>query len=273
VISNHGEAAMQDQGDEAQKLPSYESPPVSEVSLGIVFKPIEQIRAPHFGLFWEKIRSQYPKVEHAPPIGVLQFGPQTFTLPRIWYISANETELIQLQNDRLLFNWRKQRPTDTYPRFGAVRSSFLQAWQEFQVFAAEINADLIQPQELSLEYINNIFRGEGWESRHEIGHILRDARWEDGSRFLPPPTDLAWRASFDLPKQNGHLALSAQFGVRLTDQKELLQLQCRAHWPCPDGADMERAMEWYEFAHKWVVCAFTDVTTPETQKGLWKRIP
>ena len=87
-------------------LPSYKFPPVIEVVCGISFKKIEKLKAPHFGLFWQKLRSDYPKCQHAAPLGFpskpLDFDVDPefpFPFPRIWFINEKEDGLIQLQNN------------------------------------------------------------------------------------------------------------------------------------------------------------------------------
>jgi hypothetical protein len=40
------------------------------------------------------------------------------------------------------------------------------------------------------------------------------------------------------------------------------------------GADksMDAVWEWFEVAHEWIVCGFTDLTGATIQKDIWKRI-
>ena len=78
-------------------LPSYKIPPVIEVVCGINFKKIAQFKAPHFGLFWQKLRGDYPTCKHASPLGFppkppdFEADPELFfPLPRLWFINEKE---------------------------------------------------------------------------------------------------------------------------------------------------------------------------------------
>src|SRR5258708_4827525 len=93
-----------------RSLPEFDLPPVSEVAIGVEFLSLETWRIPHFGLYWNQIRAEYPKCEVHPPIpsqpessGILQ--PVTFRLGdpnylRCWYLDNTGGEIVQVQPDR-----------------------------------------------------------------------------------------------------------------------------------------------------------------------------
>src|SRR5262245_33359247 len=112
-------------------LPDFEDPPVTEVFLSIQFGALSDFRNGHIGLFWSKFRKQYPKLfEQAPLQPVFEtFGvpPQatpflrvqieTMLAPpmsRYWFMKDTEDELVQVQQDRIVHNWRKQRGDQIY---------------------------------------------------------------------------------------------------------------------------------------------------------------
>ncbi len=47
-------------------LPDFGRPPVVETVLSAQFQPLSQMKAAHFGLFWNQIRNRYPKTEERP---------------------------------------------------------------------------------------------------------------------------------------------------------------------------------------------------------------
>ncbi len=55
-------------------LPDFISPPVDETALSLQFPKIAGFGVPHFGLFWERIRSDYPRFEVQPPIPAAAFS-------------------------------------------------------------------------------------------------------------------------------------------------------------------------------------------------------
>src|SRR5438477_13086670 len=106
----------------ATRLPEYSEPPVVEVAISLQFEVFESLRSPHFGLLWEKFRSEgYSRIEEhgelAPAFEEFEQVPkkvgirvQTFDdappPARIWFLNEPHNELIQVQRDRLIVNWR-----------------------------------------------------------------------------------------------------------------------------------------------------------------------
>jgi hypothetical protein len=67
----------------ATPLPEFEDPPVSEVSLSVVFAALVNWRSAHAGLYWNRINSQYPHTETHPPLPtqIEQFDPDIIHRP------------------------------------------------------------------------------------------------------------------------------------------------------------------------------------------------
>ena len=57
-------------------LPEFVNPPVNETVLSIQFAPLTGFLIPHFGLYWSRIRSEYPECQVLPEIDpvIEQFG-------------------------------------------------------------------------------------------------------------------------------------------------------------------------------------------------------
>lgn len=253
-------------------LPSYENPPVIEVSIGVVFNGVDQLRAPHLGMLWDLLKSDYPRVEHAVPIGSYEVGAETIPpLPRVWFVHRDDDYVVQVQADRLLFNWRK-RADRPYPRYEAIFAGFRNALTAFEKFLADVTPDPLMPQELSLEYINDIYKGEGWQEKADLGQFLRDVVWCEDERFLPRPTNIAWRTVFDIPDDQGQLLISSRFGQRKTDLQELLRIELKAVRKAPLDAKFSDVSDWYSVAHEWIVRGFADITTRRAQTEVWKRM-
>src|SRR4029077_19257212 len=108
----------------------FENPPINEVAIGLFFQPVAGLRAEHVGAFWGKIREEFPISGQHPPLilpgtpslSQLALSNEVFPLPRFWFISTDQTGLVQLQRDAFFFNWRR-RESD-YPRFKHVLSKF-----------------------------------------------------------------------------------------------------------------------------------------------------
>ena len=93
-------------------LPDYLRPPVDEVVISVQFPPISNFYDTHAGLFWQRVRADYPKAETQPrlegPIESADPGPLVPTSVqiapgqgRVWMISANDDFLIQESYSKL----------------------------------------------------------------------------------------------------------------------------------------------------------------------------
>ena len=259
-----------------KEFPDFEKPPIGEVVCGLVFEKIESFKGPHLGLFWQKVREAFPKCEHAPP---LDFRPESLELmknlplPRIWFINEHDNMLIQLQNDRIFYNWRKTREDEPYPRYRIIIKAFEHNLKVFHKFLEEEGLGTIKPVSCELSYINHIPKGDGWETLSDIHEVFPDLDWRPGSegeRFLPEPRTIAWNTVF-LLEDKGSLNVSLDYGLRRPDKTPVLVLKLTA---IGLGANktMEVVWDWFELAHKWIVCGFSDLTGPMVQKEVWKRI-
>lgn len=112
-----------------QALPDFARPPLTEVALGVVFEPVE-IGAVGLAELYQRWRDEFPNVqEHAalPPLFeppqpgsglVIEVGHPPM---RLWMLTAAEDQLVQVQRDRLVVNWRRIGRGD-YPRYHALRA-------------------------------------------------------------------------------------------------------------------------------------------------------
>ncbi|MGH2620053.1 MAG: TIGR04255 family protein, partial [Anaerolineales bacterium] len=140
----------------AEALPEYDKPPVIEVVCGVKFDTLEPFSLPHFGLLWQQFRGEYPEFKQVAPLvapiearaveggGEIEFAEMP-PLPRLWFISANQNALVQVQRDYFLHNWKKVRETDDYPRYGVVIQMFKERLATFETFLAEQGLPTINP--------------------------------------------------------------------------------------------------------------------------------
>src|SRR5688500_8008989 len=120
-------------------LPEFDNPPVVEVALSVQFEKLEGLRVPQLGRIWHAFRNRFPRTEEQMPLepAFEQFGVPTTgkpevrvelssvpTTPRVWFLNEQGTELVQIQQDRFVRNWRKQTDDEAYPRYEYLRRSF-----------------------------------------------------------------------------------------------------------------------------------------------------
>jgi len=254
-------------------LPSYKNPPVDEVVCGFRFEPLRDLKVPHIGLLWEKFRSEYPTTQHAVPIAIdnsLAIDEATgIPLPRIWFISKADNELIQFQSDRFYYNWRHRG--DDYPRYPSIVKKFEKAKSCLDAFTKELQLATIKPVECELTYINHIPAGQGWESIDDLPKVIGDFTWQkEKHHFLPNPANVAWQVRFELPEGKGWLNVKLNQAMRKVDSVPSLILELTAKGLGEEKT--EKAMyNWFDLAHEWIVRGFTDLTERELQQTFWKR--
>lgn len=255
-------------------LPSFKNPPINEVVCGVRFNPSDNFRIPHFGLLWEKFRSDYPIIQHAPPL-VSAKGEITIDtasgipLPRIWFINKEDDQVIQFQIDRFYFNWRRRK--NDYPRYSYVIKQFENLWNTVVNFFHEYNYGEFNPIECELSYINHIPKGEGWDTINDLSKIFSDFPWNQTTgRFLPEPENVTWQTNFKLPENKGHLTVSLKQAIRTEDKVPLIVFELTARGPV-ESNDKNNILKWFDLAHEWIVRGFVDLTTQDVQENIWER--
>lgn len=266
-------AAVPKKSPASAALPSFRQPPINEVVCGFRYEPLQALKVPHIGCLWERFRSEYPETQHATPLAtdtnILVDASTGAPLPRVWFVSEDESQLIQFQADRFYFNWR-ERGTE-YPRYSHIIQRFESARAKLDAFVADFNLGHIVPVEYELTYFNQIPRGEGWDSNDDLNQVFRDFNWTaDPKRFLPNPSVTTWQARFALPDEAGLLAARLSQGKRRTDDKAVLVLELSAKGIGKDSSEAG-VRAWYDTAREWIVRGFADLTTDKVQQTVWER--
>lgn len=247
---------------------TFDDPPVYEVALGRTFLQRSDFLIPFFGLFWERVRKQFPNAEHAPPILVPNAPPPSEIgwLPRVWFVASDSATLIQLQQDRFHFNWRRANANDPYVRFPVIQKQCIELWNKLNEFVVEMTGQTLQPLDAELTYVNHIKLSEACDSFKIAALTLRDATWATEKRFLEPPKQYLYTYTFD-PLPDGIGVLRVQAGAaRSKDGEDLLKLHLTVTGKCPEGTSFE---EWSTGARDFLVHAFKDLTT-DTMHRHWR---
>jgi uncharacterized protein (TIGR04255 family) len=269
--------------------PSFDNPPVNEVVLGVQFEPIAGLEVAHLGLYWDRIRSLFPLTETKGPLAqqVEVFGdvkaPQiqlqlseTYPAPRCWFISQSRTELIQIQADRFLFNWRKSDQSSVYPRYPYVRSKFSEHVEQFTAFLHDVGLGALSPNTCEVTYINHIEVDNAVFARiGQLESVLEIWSGNTSDRFLAElsgPEEAEIRVSYRIPGPSGapvgRLRIVAEPRVKLTDQRFLLRLTLSARG-APLEPSLTGVMQFLDLGREYVVRGFTSITTARMH-DLWR---
>ena len=269
-----------------EDLPDYDQPPVTEVALSIQFGALKFTNL-HAGLLWQVFKDVYPKVEEKPTINPVfetfgapsPAGPpelQLLAVPppnRYWFISEDENELLQIQPDRVIHNWRKQRPEDEYPRYEPLKERFLKEVEATRAFFKEYEIGDIAPNQCEVTYINNLLIEEGvspndqieemltvWSENYSDDYLKRIENAQLITRYLLLGAD-------DIPC--GRLHVNARPAIHTPTSQQVVQMTITARGK-PDSETIESASEWLDKGREAVVRGFTSLTTPAMHK-IWKR--
>lgn len=261
-----------------ESLPHFRRPPVAEVVCGIQFQPLK-FKAAHFGLFAQAVRPDYPTTEDRPPLDDLletEQGTQTrsegliFDLPphrRVFYLDGTGNFLLQVQPSRFLSNWRKQRPSDEYPRFTTAFGRFKRGWSTFLSFAKENELGDPKTDQYELSYVNHVVGDdESFPEAIEKYIPLLSLRPSQSDRFLPMPHAAGVRLRFRFPEAKGRLHVTVGHGDRNDKPVLVLDLTARGSSQS-DWSDMD---EWFGMAHEWIVRGFAELTS-EFGHTKWER--
>lgn len=151
-------------------LPDFEAPPLDEVIIGIQYAPPPAYDDRYIRDVWALFENEFPKfkeVGRLEPVFELFGGPSgiqsiRFELSQIaprrryWFLSEDETHLIQYQEDRLLLNWRRRPDNTEYPRFDSILSRFEEYFDRLSKLIRDKGGTQIQATKVELSYINVI---------------------------------------------------------------------------------------------------------------------
>lgn len=275
--SSLAESPVSDSG-----LPDFSNPPVDETALSLQFAPIAGFGIPHFGLYWQRIRSDYPRQEVQPPIAsvqeqmgdgkrvTMQFGISFAPMPEIrcWFLDQTGNRLLQLQNDRLILNWRRVVGTEAYPRYPQTRETLRAEWTRFCEFLGSEKLEQPKVNQCEVTYVNHIEYEKGWSSFGELDKVIATlATPKQKSRFLPDPERVNMQVVYRLADNAGRLYVSFIPVIRQRDGKEVLQMTLIARG-APKSPSMDDVFDWLDLGRKWVVRGFADFTT-ENMHRIW----
>lgn len=253
--------------------PEFDNPPINEVVCGIRFKPLDEFRATHFGRLWEKFRHDFPVSEDRLPFAPLpeEVSADKLQLPRVWFIHKDENEIIQVQRDWFLHNWRKNQEHDEYPHFEKIIKNFEKYLSYFEEFLTEEKLDAIVPQQYQLTYIDLVPKGQGWESLSEVGNVFPDFISLPSTHALFSNTNsIALQVLLALPDEASQLQMTIRDGIRRSDNQLTFYLDLTARGEALDTSH-ESLRNWFERAHEWILQLFLEITGDEIQDKYWGR--
>lgn len=208
-------------------------------------------------------RDRYPKIQEHPALPPAAPGGQMFMLrvgnsappQRFWLLAENDSLLIQVQNDRLLLNWRKVKDDDPYPRYGRLRQDFSDVWSDFVRYITSADYGVFQPSLAEVSFFNRIPVSSASEVPRTIAALNPD--WSlDGHLVTSLQIErvILDNAGEQSGQQNITLGYRPEFGfIQLEITSRL-----RIHTESTDSAAILAALDQ---AHDVDVLTFDQITT------------
>lgn len=228
-------------------------------------------------MLWEKFKPEYTRCQDVAPVSPPKTTPiielelsDVPPLPRVWFLHSDNTKIIQVQREAFLYNWRKVRTEDEYPRYENVIKMFERHLSSFREFIKDERIGVISPTQYELTYVNIIPRNDWWSSTDGFKRLFPDFSWrKENGRFLPIYEATNWRTIFPMPDDLGKMTVSIKTGKRRTDDLPVINLELNVKgFNVHEKEDIRR---WFDVAHEWIVRGFADITSEDVQRSAWGR--
>jgi uncharacterized protein (TIGR04255 family) len=273
---------------QGQKLPSFDRPPLVETALGVQFDPLVNLHTPRIGLLWQRFRDQLPVVEQQPPLApvIERLGArqtmqgaelqifQRPPFPRCWFLDKAGTELLQVQQDRLVWNWRKSAENTPYPRYeDGVRPRFVEYLDSFLDFLTKESVGEFRPNQCEVTYVNHIVSGEGWVTHSELDKVF--VGWSSSYRKNAPleleNIQFTCRHIIydEAHKFLGRLHVNLEPVFELSGDKPMFLLTYTARGK-PLSPDRDGVLGFLDIGRQRIVETFDVATTPEMHR-IWRK--
>jgi uncharacterized protein (TIGR04255 family) len=270
-----------------EDLPDFRKPSLAETVLSLQLEPIGGLTTAHVGLLWQRFREQLPFIEeHAPLPPVFEkFGPPSPAsvevtieekppVPRVWFLNEPKAELIQVQADRFIHNWRKMEGMEPYPRYEPIRDKFRGEVAILAQFLKDERLGTLAVNQCEVTYVNHIEPSGVWERHGQLEMALRNWSRLPAGAFLPEPEDGGVRLRFVIPSEAGEpigrLHVAMQPAWKKADNSPILSMNLTARG-APIGEGIEGAFAFFDLGRRWIVKGFADLTTPDMHR-VWERM-
>jgi len=269
-------------------LPDFERPPVTETVLSLQFEPLPALNSVQIGRLWERYRSDFPYVEEHPPLehvverfdrggqDPIRVTIEDRPLPlRVWFLDATKTQLIQVQTDRFIHNWRKVTGEEEYPHYDEViRPAFKRQVERLEEFLKGQDLGTLKIDQCEITYINHIEQSGVWQQHGELESVFKN--WSKRPMaFLPDPEDAAAHIRY-LIRHNGEVAgrfhATLQAGWKTKDDSPvfIMNLTARGKPLNPQQqSGLDGAFSFFDLGRQWIVKGFKDLTT-ESMHHAWR---
>jgi uncharacterized protein (TIGR04255 family) len=271
----------------AADTPKFDRPPVIETVLGVQFKPLARLSVADIGRFQIELESrgfstvqQQQRLEHVIEqkgarasfwTAQIMLAPLA-DMPRIWFLSeptAEGQQLVQLQNDRLIQNWRRKSvDQDTYPSYSSNRAEFGQTLEVFRKFVESRQLGSLVADQCELVYVNQIPFASAKDAFQQcFGISLSTLTLNNAGSDMER---MQFSAAYWCDAVSGRVHIEANSASIIGTTGNTIDLRITARG-APTGSDSNEILDWMDAGHHLVVNTFKDITS-ETMHQKWGQL-
>lgn len=244
--------------------PTFSAPPINEVVFGASFKN-PMLRSVDFGLYYSTIKNEFELYSDHPPVITNPNINMNFSnplLPRVWFEGKDKSRLIQLQQDKFFYNWRRvEGQQQGYPQFLQLFPEYESKLNNLNVWWSEKFKTPLELKSLELTYTNHIDEKAGWKGIMDNHKIFKFLDTQNISSKYEQ-FDALYTSSFYSPETDSDVLLSLKRGQRLTDMAivAVYEITIRER-----NRGSLAIADWYTNAHNVIIDFFVNTTTKEAQ--------
>lgn len=241
-----------------------------ETGIGLQFQELSKFTNTHFGLFFSRVIERWDKATDAARLHPIPKnlesrvgiqGLRFSTMPscgRVQFTSRERPDfMLQVQPDRIGFNWRQQRDRD-YPRFSECYRQFLEELAEFRQFVADEELGRFVPEIAEVIYVNQVEVSEGLVAGEALDRLFNDV--SVGAPSMPPPVSFKWSCSYNFHGEMG----KSLFELENPSEREIFFRnigRCRC-----EGEPDVTVKDSIDSAHEIAIDTFVRLTTDDARK-------
>jgi len=268
----------------SSNLPKFDSPPVVETVLSVQFDNLANYSTAHSGWFWKNyLDDSWTSVKEVQRLDdqLELFGnEQQWVLPgkfrrttspqaeRLHIFRKDNERLIQLQNSRFIYNWKKGE--SAYPSYHTILPEFKEKFSQYQKFINESGLGGLKLNQWEVTYVNHIGKGELWNSVSDWKKIFPDFIGATSSVAILPIESFQGDWKVLIGENQGRLHISLKHAKVASEKApEVIVLQFTARGPInnEDELSLENGLN---LGHKSIVETFEAITSKEAHK-FWGR--
>tara|TARA_R110001606_G_C15377539_1_gene650096 strand:- start:1571 stop:2389 length:819 start_codon:yes stop_codon:yes gene_type:complete len=256
-----------------QVRPNFTDPPLIEQAIVVAFDPIDGFDINHYGLFSEKIASEFssngstPRMEN--PIEHFNemmatapmFKINAFELPRAIYGNATG-ETIQIQDNRFGFNWSKNSD-EPYPRFETTYERFKELYHIFESFCSDCGLKIPDIKQCELTNLNIVPVSDFGHDFNDMGNAFAIDPLALNDKLLIPETYVRTRQHRiinNVADPIGRLHTVIQPVIKNDDKSKAFRFELTAR-SAPVLGGLSEAKAFFDIARSAINAAFLGTTT------------